>query len=162
MFRQCFDSKAGLGKPGFLNFLLIKIHFLTKNMHVYSFCLVQASFLGDGKMFKALDGHILYSGRLSSPKESHWVLSPPTLNRNSVLYVMPLYFKIDCEKANLRIEDGVQNNTYCGSNKPPAFHIYSGNQQLIVSLRRKDGSLEGQRFGLQYFVEYLGKLKLFI
>eukprot|EP00795_Rhopilema_esculentum_P002247 gene2247-17854_t len=113
-------------------------------------------YFGDGKMFQALDGQILYSGRISSPKESHWVLSPPTFNRNSVLYVMPLYFNIDCEKANLRIEDGVQNNTYCGSNKPPPFHIYSGNQQLTVSLRRKDGSLEGQRFGLQYFVEYLG------
>ena len=71
--------------------------------------------------------------------------------------MMPLYFKIDCDKATLTISDGLQNKSYCGSNQPPAYQVYSGNNQLWVTLEKKSADLAGQGFGLEYFTENLGE-----
>ena len=71
--------------------------------------------------------------------------------------MMPLYFKIDCDKATLTISDGRQNKSYCGNNQPPAYQVYSGNNQLWVTLQKKSADLTGQGFGLEYFTENLGE-----
>ena len=69
---------------------------------------------------------------------------------------MPLYFNIDCDMAVLRISDGVQNNSFCGSKQPPLYQLYSGNGQLKISLEAVKDNLQGQNFGLEFFTENLG------
>ncbi len=78
---------------------------------------------------------------------------------NSVVYIMPLFFNIDCKKSTLRISDGVTNKSYCDKNQPPPFQVFSAKGQIFVSLEKKEGqNTAHQRFGLQYFTENLGKI----
>ena len=77
---------------------------------------------------------------------------------NSAVYLMPLYFNIDCDKAIVTISDGAQNHSFCGGKHPPSYQLYSGNGQLKISLVALKGNLEGQNFGFEFFTENLGIL----
>ena len=113
---------------------------------------------GDGHLLQSLDGHILYQGKTTSPKSNHWIISSSAVYRNSAIYIMPLYFNIDCDKAVLKMSDGVQNHSYCGAKQPPGYQLYSGNGQVKVSLESLNGGLQGQNFGFEFFTENLGML----
>ena len=77
---------------------------------------------------------------------------------SSAIYLRPLHFTIDCDKAVLKVSDGVQNYSFCGAKHPPAYQVYSGNGQLKISLENLKGDLQGQYFGFEYFTENLGMI----
>ena len=114
-------------------------------------------FSGDGKMIQTPGANILYSAAKSVSSNSHWIISPSKIHSNAVLYVMPLYFNIDCQKARLTISNGIRNDSYCGSTEPPSYRVFSANRQLWIRFEKKGDDLKDQGFGLQYFTENLGK-----
>eukprot|EP00794_Sanderia_malayensis_P006277 gene6277-6998_t len=119
---------------------------------------------GDGKLLQKLNDNFMYTAATaSSAKSSRWIISPFNIYRNAVIYVMPMFFDIDCSKALLVISDAAGNNhTYCGKKRPPPFQVFSAAGQLLVTFEKKTGQgqggkgARGQRFGLQYFTENLG------
>ncbi len=117
---------------------------------------------GDGSLLRNPDDNILYTATRATTHSSQWVISPSNIYRNAAFYVMPLFFNIDCQKAVVKIYDGLKHKSYCGANQPPWLQVFSARKQLLVKFEKKgDGDIRHQGFGLQYFTENLGELVCF-